>query len=161
MNPEVPPIETIMSDTNNNRDIIKKKIILKFLVRFYFFINHKLKQNQDKHGEDSKYSEATKDEIIKRFFEEDSRKLNNLTNSVDMLLIKPYFKKLCDGSYDSDCNSYRKYLNMQLKNGQSPDIISQNIIDAVKGYSEKFNAMSLNDQFIEKIRKMLSGTKVK
>jgi hypothetical protein len=159
MNIELSPNETNMSNTNNNKDIIKKKIIIKFLVRFYFFINHKLKLSQDKQGESSKYSQATKDEIVKRFFEEDSSKLNRLANSVDMLLIKPYFKKLCDDSYDNDCNSYRKYLNMQLKEGQSADIISQNIIDAVKGYSEKFNAMSLNDQFIEKIRKLLSGTK--
>jgi hypothetical protein len=156
---EESPTEIIISNTNNNKDIIKKKIILKFLVRLYFFINHKLKLSQDKQGESSKYSQATKDEIVKRFFEEDSRKLNRLANSVDMLLIKPYFKKLCDDSYDNDCNSYRRYLNMQLKDGQSPDIISQNIIDAVKGYSEKYNAMSLNDQFIEEIRKMLSGTK--
>ena len=158
---EVPPAETIFSnkDIINNKENIKKKIILKFLVRFYFFINHKLKLAQDKQGENSEYSQATKDEIIKRFFQEDYRNLNRLSNSTDMLLIKPYIKKLCDNSYDNDCNNYRKYLNMQLKECQSPDIISQNIIDAVKGYSEKFHAMSVNDQFVEGLKKLLSNTK--
>ena len=156
---EVVTNETFSSNTNISKENIKKKIILKFLVRFYFFINHKLKLAQDKHGEESNYNQVTKDEIIKRFFQEDSRRLNNLTNSADTMLSKLFIKKLCDGSYDNDCNNYRKYLNMQLKEGQSADIISQNIIDAIKGYSEKFNAMSLNDQFIKKIKKILSGTK--
>ena len=67
-----------------------------------------------------------------------------------MFLIKPYFKKLCGDSYDNDCNSYRKYLNMQLKEGEDADIISQNIIDTVKGYTEKFHSMHLKDQFVYK-----------
>ena len=103
MSMEVLPAEANFSNKDiNNKENIKKKIILKFLVRFYFFINHKLKLAQDKYGEDSKYNQETKDEIIKRFFEEDSRNLNRLANSADMLLIKPYFQKLCDNSYDNE-----------------------------------------------------------
>ena len=136
------------------------KTILKFYIRLYFFLNHKLKHlSQGFNNSNKQLSKHQKKTILEQYFDEDINNINHLSNSADMFFIKPYFEYLCNNSYDDDCNSYREYLNINLKDNTDYDKISELIVEQVREYADKFNSLSLNDQFIEKIRKMLSNKK--
>jgi len=103
------------------------------------------------------FSKQQKKTILEQYFNEDVNNINHLSNSADMYLIKPYFEYLCNNSYDDDCNNYRKYLNINLKENSNHDEISEQIVEQVRAYANKFHSLSVNDQFIEKIRKMLAN----
>ena len=149
---EVPPI-----DPEKITITLEKKTILKFYIRLYFFLNHNLRQLNEKVNSSGKFgfSKQQKKTILEQYFSEDINNINRLTSSADMFFIKPYFEHLCNNSYDDDCNNYRKYLNINLK--ENPDEISEQIVDQVRTYANKYHSLSVNDQFIEKIRKMLAN----
>ena len=138
---------------------LEKKTILKFYIRLYFFLNHKLRQLNEKVNSSGSqgFSKQQKKTILEQYFDEDINNINRLTSSADMFFIKPYFEHLCNNSYDDDCNNYRKYLNKMINYEDDPDEISEQIVEQVRGYANKFDSLSLNDQFIEKIRKMLAN----
>ncbi len=137
------------------------KTVLKCYIRLYFFLIHKLRFLSNKISNKG-FSNAQKKTILEQYFSEDLNNINNLANSADMFLVKPYFEYLCNNSYDDDCNEYRKYLNNNKKNlKDQPDALSKEIIEQVKDYANKFDSLSLNNQLIENIRKKLHDSKVK
>ena len=156
---EVPPI-----DPEKITITLEKKTILKFYIRLYFFLNHKLRQLNERVNSSGKFgfSKQQKKTILEQYFDEDINNINKLSNSADMFLVKPYFEHLCNNSYDDDCNEYRKYLNYNKKNlDDQPDELSNLIIEQVKDYADKFDSLSLNNQLIENIKKKLDDSKVK
>ena len=140
----------------------KNKTVLKFYIRLYFFLIHKLRFLSNKISNNKGFSNTQKKTILEQYFSEDLNNINNLANSADMFLVKPYFEYLCNNSYDDDCNEYRKYLNNNKKDFENqPDKLSNQIIEQVKDYANKFDSLSLNNQLIENIRKKLDDSKVK
>ena len=140
----------------------KNKTVLKFYIRLYFFLIHKLRFLSNKISNNKGFSNTQKKTILEQYFSEDLNNINNLANSADMFLVKPYFEYLCNNSYDDDCNEYRKYLNINKKDFENqPDELSKQIIEQVKDYANKFDSLSLNNQLIENIRKKLDDSKVK
>ena len=140
----------------------KNKTVLKFYIRLYFFLIHKLRFLSNKISNNKGFSNTQKKTILEQYFSEDLNNINNLANSADMFLVKPYFEYLCNNSYDDDCNEYRKYLNINKKDFKNqPDELSKQIIEQVKDYANKFDSLSLNNQLIENIRKKLDDSKVK
>ena len=106
-------IEVTPNNTDAKRISIDSKIKLKLYIRLYFFLNHKLRQLNEKVSDSGKFgfSKQQKNTILEQYFSEDINNINRLGSSADMFFIKPYFEHLCNNSYDDDCNNYRKYLN--------------------------------------------------
>ena len=145
------------NDSDKKRISLDSKIKLKFYIRLYFFFIHNFRKLIEKTNSSGNFgfSKQQKKTILEQYFDEDINNINRLGSSADMFFIKPYFEHLCNNSYDDDCNNYRKYLNINLK--ENPDEISEQIVDQVRTYANKFHSLSVNDQFIEKIRKMLAN----
>ena len=76
-----------------------------------------------------------------------------------MFFIKPYLEHLCNNSYDDDCNNYRTYLNKTIDINKNPDELTEAILEEIKEYATTFENLSLNNQFVEKIKKLLSEQK--
>ena len=150
---EVPPI-----DPEKIIISLEKKTILKFYIRLYFLFIHNFRKLIEKTNSSGSqgFSKQQKKSILEQYFDEDINNINRLSNSADMFFIKPYFEHLCNNSYDDDCNDYKKFFNKMINYEDDPDKITKDVINQLKSYVNKFNSLSLTEEKIEKIRKLLN-----
>ena len=73
-----------------------------------------------------------------------------------MFLIKPYFKYLCQNSYDSTCNEYYKYINTLNENSEKyKEKFADNLIQQFDDFSKKMHGLSLSKSQADEINNII------
>ena len=152
-----------MTDIFLNDDNDRMK--LKFLIRFYYFLDLKFKKLKRDltNNEDSSYSEENIKSMVTSYLK--NYKEDVLGKSVADYFLKPYFDYFCSDNYsDKGCNSYYEFFNNIQSEGElKSDNLIKNIkealqekIDNIKTQSEFYNiSVSLKSA----VKKLLDSVK--